>query len=434
MAAETLLQILVPSRAKNRGEVAVRGCEGKPVKVRRWSATVGDFDSESGYLTAICPTRRDTGLVVRATKDTVRAPTNKGCQMSTRPLRRVLLAASAASALALSATAPLSAASPTPAQRAASWLVTQAPNGTFGSPSAISVAQTTSFAFAVGTNATARRTALKGMRTLWVKAPALVTSVSDDPGALALWIMAAHAYGVNPRHFSSVNLVSKLLATLQGPTTSNPGLFGSADPTYDGTYRQGLSLVALKAAGATIPTSAVRWLTKQRCPGGGFSSEVSANPCNGLASNYQGPDLNSTALGIAGLKAAGIAPTASSVAFVKANQHRDGGFGFFPGDPSDPSSTGLMLAALHSVGSATFASPLTKGASSMKTFQLSSGGFAYPGSNAADVLSSIQGLIGLEGKALWAVLSAGSASSITHEHGRANASQRRCYSAEPVVT
>ena len=119
---------------------------------------------------------------------------------------------------------------------------------------------------------------------------------------------------------------------------------------------------------------------------------------------------------------------------MKANQHRDGGFGFFPGDPSDPSSTGLMLAALHSVGSATFASPLTKGASSMKTFQLSSGGFAYPGSNAADVLSSIQGLIGLEGKALWAVLSAGSASSITHEHGRANASQRRCYSAEPVVT
>ncbi len=334
--------------------------------------------------------------------------------MFTRPLRRAVLTTSAATLLGLSAMAPLSAASPTPAQRAASWLVSQAPNGVFGSPPAISVAQTASFALAVGTNPSARRTALKGLRSMWVNAPSLANSVSNDPGALALWIMVAHAYGVNPRHFSSVDLVAKLLATLQGSSSATPGLFGSADPTYDGTYRQGLSLVALKAAGVGAPSSAVRWLTQQRCPNGGFSSDVAVNPCSGRPADYQGADLNATALGIAGLKAAGVSNALATTTFVKANQHRDGGWGFFPGDPSDPSSTGLMLAALHSLSSPTFATLVTKGQNSMKSFQLGSGGFAYPGSNTADVLSSIQGLIGLQGKTLWAVLSSSSSSSITH--------------------
>jgi hypothetical protein len=334
--------------------------------------------------------------------------------MFTRPLRRAVLTTSAAAFLGLSAMTPLGAASPTAAQRAASWLVSQAPNGVFGSPPAISVAQTASFALAVGTNPSARRTSVKGLRNMWVNAPSLANSVSNDPGALALWIMAAHAYGVNPRHFSSVDLVAKLLATLQGSNSTTPGLFGSADPTYDGTYRQGLSLVALKAAGVGAPLNAVRWLTQQRCPNGGFSSDVAANPCSGLAADYQGADLNATALGIAGLKAAGVANAASTTTFVKVNQHLDGGWGFFPGDSSDPSSTGLMLAALRSVGSSTFSSSLVKGTASMKSFQLGSGGFAYPGSNTADVLSSVQGLLGLQGKSLWAVLTASSASSITH--------------------
>jgi hypothetical protein len=334
--------------------------------------------------------------------------------MFTRPLRRVLFSTSTAALLGLSVMSPLSAATTTPAQRDAAWLVTQAPNGVFGTPPAISVAQTTSFAFAVATNPTARGTALKGMRTMWVNARSLANSVSDDPGALALWIMAAHAYGVNPRHFSSVDLVAKLLATLQGPNAATPGLFGSTDPTYDGAYRQGLSLVALKAAGVAAPKSAVRWLTAQRCPNGGFSSDVAANPCSGSPTDYQGPDLNATALGIAGLKAAGVANAPATTTFVKANQHNDGGWGFFPGDPSDPSSTGLMLGALQSLGSPTFASSIVKGRNSMPSFQLASGGFAYPGSNAADALSSIQGLIGLEGKPLWAIISASSAKTITH--------------------
>jgi len=334
--------------------------------------------------------------------------------MITRPLRRVLLTTSITALLGFGTMTPLSAAPQTPAQRDAAWLVTQAPNGVFGTPPAISVAQTTSFAFAVATNPTARQTALKGMRTLWVNASSLANSVSDDPGALAQWIIAAHAYGVSPRHFSSVDLVAKLLATLQGPNSANPGLFGSTDPTYDGTYRQGFSLVALKAAGVTAPLSALRWLIAQRCLNGGFSSDVAANPCSGSPTDYQGPDLNATALGIAGLKAAGVANAQSTTTFVKANQHRDGGWGFFPGDPSDPSSTGLMLAALQSQGSPSFASPIVKGRNSMPSFQRGSGGFAYPGSNAADALSSIQGLLGLVGKPLWAVVSASSATFIVH--------------------
>ncbi len=58
-------------------------------------------------------------------------------------------------------------------------------------------------------------------------------------------------------------------------TSTNPariGLFGSQDPTYDGVYRQSLSLIVLDAAEATIPTPAVKWLKRQQCDNGSFTS------------------------------------------------------------------------------------------------------------------------------------------------------------------
>ena len=42
-------------------------------------------------------------------------------------------------------------------------------------------------------------------------------------------------------------------------TSTDPafvGLFGSQDPTYDGVYRQSLSLIVLDASGATVPEPA----------------------------------------------------------------------------------------------------------------------------------------------------------------------------------
>jgi hypothetical protein len=42
------------------------------------------------------------------------------------------------------------------------------------------------------------------------------------------------------------------------------GLYGKTDPTYDAVFRQGLSLLALRAEQVTPAASAVSWLTGQQ--------------------------------------------------------------------------------------------------------------------------------------------------------------------------
>jgi hypothetical protein len=72
-----------------------------------------------------------------------------------------------------------------------------------------------------------------------------------SPGALAEYLMAAVSDGQDPRHFGGTgapnNLVSRLLATAR-TTGPDKGLFGASDPSFDGAFRQGLALEALKAA------------------------------------------------------------------------------------------------------------------------------------------------------------------------------------------
>src|SRR3954469_17071619 len=65
------------------------------------------------------------------------------------------------------------------------------------------------------------------------------------------------------------------------------GLFGSQDPTFDGVYRQSLSIIVLDAAGANVPSAAVKWLKRQQCANGSFPSfraDVSAK-CGSKDSN-----------------------------------------------------------------------------------------------------------------------------------------------------
>ena len=100
--------------------------------------------------------------------------------------------------------------------------------------------------------------------------PYVTVSGSDGAGQLSLLILDAHALGVNPYSFGGTDLVSRLLAT-EPPS----GLFGAQDPPYDGSYRQGLALSALAAAGVTSHAelgSAEAWLIAQQCPNGGWST------------------------------------------------------------------------------------------------------------------------------------------------------------------
>ena len=127
--------------------------------------------------------------------------------------------------------------------------------------------------------------------------------------------MAAVAAGDDPYHFGGTapenDLVARLLATQQ-TTGADAGLFGTQVPNFDGAFRQGLALAALKAAKVKTKDPHVRrasaWLTAQQCPNGLFEPYRvdTALPCDPVDPlNFTGPDTNSTAMALQGLAALG---------------------------------------------------------------------------------------------------------------------------------
>jgi len=236
---------------------------------------------------------------------------------------------------------------------------------------------------------------------------------TDGPGQLALLILDAHALNVPTATFGGTDLVARLLATQQA-TGPDAGLFGAQDATFDGAYRQGLSLAALAAVGRTggaAVTAAESWLTGQQCPDGGWTSLVTtANPCNGKPAQYAGPDTNSTALAVEGLEAQGaLTPAAASSAlhFLKRAEDPDGGWGYEPHSPgsTDPDSTSLVIQALLALGTPPSSTALTRSGidpvASLLADQVTSGpgtgGIAFPGISGADLLATYQAIPALAG-------------------------------------
>ena len=236
----------------------------------------------------------------------------------------------------------------------------------------------------------------------------------DSPGALAYYIMAAVSAGRDPRHFGGQaaqnDLVSRLLAT-QRTSGTDLGLFGSADPAFDGSYRQGLSLAALRAARVPATSSAVgsavAWLRGQQCASGLWQSYRSSvgTPCPAAdPATFSGPDTNSTSLAVQGLASYGQYPMrAQLLESLHAVQNSDGGFGYLAttGQVSDPDSTALSIQTILAEGS----SPLDRrwqaaGGNpdlALASFQLGCsaapadrGAFFYPGSTDPNVLASVQ--------------------------------------------
>jgi hypothetical protein len=239
---------------------------------------------------------------------------------------------------------------------------------------------------------------------------------SDGPGQLALLILDAHALGVNPEAFGGTNLVSRLLAT-ERTSGASKGLFGAQSPTYDGAFRQGLSLAALAGAGVTTGSqvgSAETWLLGQQCPDGGWTSFISSgNPCDGNPADYEGPDTNSTALAIQGLSAQGALgakPAGMAQSFLTTAEDHDGGWGYEPnakGAPgsTDPDSTALVIQAILALGLSPSATTYVRGSadpvSTELSFQLTSGSgkgaFEYPGETGADMLATYQAVPAVAG-------------------------------------
>jgi hypothetical protein len=232
---------------------------------------------------------------------------------------------------------------------------------------------------------------------------------ADDPAALASLVLAAEAGSADPTAFGTppTNLVSRLIATQQGN-----GLFGTADPTFDGAFREGLALLALHAAGVAN-AAGVTWLRGQQCDDGlwtAFRTDT-AQPCPAVdPATFTGPDTNSTALAVLGLQAQGATTEAANgIAAVKAVRNAGGGWGFLAraDQGTDANSTGLVLEAIRTVAGA----PDAPGTAALLGLQVGCtapaadrGGIAFqPGAGgelAPDALATVQATAALAQVAL----------------------------------
>jgi hypothetical protein len=247
-----------------------------------------------------------------------------------------------------------------PARSGAAYLAQQIDsNGgyvsSFGQPDVTNTAYAVLGLHAVGAGAKQEAKALTFLATQLDNVQA--SDGSDDPGALGYVTMAAVASGRDPRHFGgrapANDLVRRLLATVR-TTGPDAGLFGSADPTFDGAFRQGVALAALAAA--HVPSWRVRtsigWLERQQCSNGlwtAYRADTSV-PCPAAdPATFAGPDTNSTSMAVQGLAAYGRHPRWVRVVLSLLHaQSSDGGYPYLAttGQPSDPSSTALTVQAL----------------------------------------------------------------------------------------
>ncbi len=366
----------------------------------------------------------EPGLFARA----VDVAPPKGLQLfnhhgARRGLRALVLPFAAAIAFGVvaqpasaSTTSAATAKAPTVAQLGASYLANQiTTNGgfveSFGSPDPTSTAYAVVglHAAKVGQKASDQAiTYLEGQLT-----DAVQSGGADAPGSLAQYILAAVSAGVDPHHFGGSaprnDLVARLLAT-QRTTGNDAGLFGTQDPTFDGAFRQGLSLAALRAAKVKKDAhvaSAITWLTAQQCSNGLWESYRSDTntPCDPAdPSTFTGPDTNSSALAAQGLATWGKRPLKkSAIASLHIAQSSDGGFPFVAagGQSSDPDSTALVVQMLVALGSSpkskTWAVSGGTPLSALASYQLgcsdeaaSRGAFFFPGDRSPNTLATVQ--------------------------------------------
>ena len=237
------------------------------------------------------------------------------------------------------------------------------------------------------------------------------TGVDANPGQVGYLLLVVDAAGLDATSFGGVDLPARLAATL-GQYES--GLYGKADPTYDGAYRQALAITGLAAVDAPESPAALDWLDSQQCTaadlavqGGWQAYRAPAAACQAPdPDTFSGVDTNSTAVAFQALVAAGRVPAADALAWLDRAQNATGGWGYLPGLADDPNSTALVLQAIVAGGGSPTAGEWVEGSntalSALLAFQLGCdapaadrGAFTYPGTDdAANALATEQGTWG----------------------------------------
>lgn len=218
---------------------------------------------------------------------------------------------------------------------------------------------------------------------------------------------------------SAATLTTAIAAAPVATAAPSPtvGLYGAADPTYDGVFRQSLALMGLAANDITPPPSAVAWLLGQQCADGSFQAYRGdlSQPCaKADPVAFTGPDTNSTAVALMALRALDdsrvrvpnatltkvVAAADKAGSWLRRQQNTDGGWPYYAGGASDANSTGLSLSGILTQAPSTDIPAYRKAARFLGSVSGScaeGGGFAYQPGSKVDGSASAQGLIGLVG-------------------------------------
>lgn len=165
---------------------------------------------------------------------------------------------------------------------------------------------------------------------------------------------------MNVRRSAAVLAATAVIGTAAPAVAASPspspsvvvpeGLYGAGDPTYDGVWRQSLTLLAQMDQGVIPAGKAVDWLAGQQCANGAFPAfrADTAKPCDAKVM----VDTNSTAAAVQALEATGGHEDVPRKAldWLKSVQNKDGGWGYTAGGPSDANSTSVVIGALTAAG------------------------------------------------------------------------------------
>ena len=211
--------------------------------------------------------------------------------------------------------------------------------------------------------------------------------------------LAVVAAGLDPRAFGGQNLVQEILAHLDPKT-------GLLDPQL---YIHAYAMLALAAAGQTVPIAAVTALEQHQATDGGwaFTGETDAGKA----------DSNTTAIAVQALVASGDGSSSTIPAAMKYLAGLQDGSGLYAYQPAngspilgDANSTALVIQALIATGETLDSAAVSKSLATLDKMQNSSGALFYQQSTPADnLLATEQALPALAGKALpiWPIHASG---------------------------
>lgn len=213
------------------------------------------------------------------------------------------------------------------------------------------------------------------------------------PGQAAKLALAAVAVGRNPRDFATVNPLSII------ETSARRGQIGFS------LYDHALGLLALSAAGATVPPNALQPLQSTQLEDGSWSFDGSTDEGAG--------DTNTTAIVVQALAAIGMGDdpmVEKAIEYLRSAQAEEGGFPYQPGGAPDANSTALAVQAIIAVGDNPASEDWRNAAAALANFQNESGAFRFQHEMPDDnLLSTLQALPALAGQA-FPVVAGGSAS------------------------